>query len=64
MTLGLRHSEMFERDGLDSVVSLFEGWACKEETGERLDSVKAVLVKGAHFKALTCSFVLTAVFPF
>jgi len=43
MMLGLRRSETFERKSLGSVVSWFEGWARKEETGERLDSVRGCL---------------------
>jgi len=61
--LGIRRLETFERDGLGSFVSRFEGWARKEEMGERLDSVGAVLVEGACFDVSTCSFVLTIVFP-
>ncbi len=44
-------------------MSRFEGRARKEETGERLDSVRAVLAEGAYFELLTCFFMLTAVFP-
>src|SRR6266550_2104970 len=63
MSLGIRRLETFERDGLGSFVSRFEGRARKEETGERLDSVRAVLAEGAYFELLTCFFMLTAVFP-
>ncbi|KAF8337764.1 hypothetical protein F5887DRAFT_920330 [Amanita rubescens] len=39
--------ETFRGDGLGSFMSRFEGWARKGETGESLDSVRAVLVEVA-----------------
>jgi hypothetical protein len=60
-TLGVRRSETIERDGLGSWMSRFEGRARKEEMGEGLDSVRAVLVHSAYFELLTCSSVLTTV---
>ena len=54
---------MFDRDGLGSFVSRFEGRARKEETGDDLDSVGAVLVEGACLESLACFFLLTIAFP-
>ncbi len=51
MTLGLRRSETFERNGLGSFMSWFEGLACIEETDKNLDSVRTVWSK-VHI--LTC----------
>jgi hypothetical protein len=61
-TLGLRHLETIERDGLGSFMGQFEGWARKRGTGERLDSVRAVLAEGVCSDVLPCSSVLTIAF--
>ncbi len=44
-------------------MSRFEGRARKEETGDDLDSVGAVLVEGACLESLACFFLLTIAFP-
>ncbi|KAF8325727.1 hypothetical protein F5887DRAFT_227398 [Amanita rubescens] len=52
LTLGMRRLETFKGEGLGSFVSRLEGWARKKETGESLDSVRAVLVKAFKLDAV------------
>jgi len=59
---GVSSRETFMRDGLGSFMSRFEGWGRKRETGESLDSVKAVSVEGAYSEVLACSSILIIAF--